>query len=248
MRIISIAIILFCAFSSYAGETRATKMAVKDGGTNMEVVTVKGGCFRMGNAFDDNRADERPVHEICVDDFNIGKYEVTNGQYKIFKPDHDSSSYEGRTLNSDDQPVVEVSWDDAVAYAKWLSVKTGRLYRLPTEAEWEFASRSGGKREKYSGGSATEGGKSNPVGQGAPNGLGIYDMNGNVCEWVSDWYDARYYEKSPKSNPLGPSAGIYRVVRGGSWLAGVAHSTLRNWLRPSYRLKDVGFRLVIADK
>jgi len=127
----------------------------------------------MGNMFDDNRADERPVHEVCVDDFNIGKYEVTNGQYKRFKPDHDSSSYEGRTLNSDAQPVVEVSWDDAVAYAKWLSAQTGKLYRLPTEAEWEFASRSGGKRGKHSDGGATRGGKSNPVGQGAPNGLGM---------------------------------------------------------------------------
>jgi len=247
MRIMTIAVIFFCAVSSYAGDTGAKNLMAKKIEGGMEVVSVKGGCFRMGNIFGDDRADERPVHKVCVDDFKIGKYEVTNGQYRKFKPDHDSQSYEERTLNSDDQPVVYVSWDDAVAYAKWLSAQTGKMYRLPTEAEWEFASRSRGKQEKYSGGSDTKNGKSNLVGQAAPNELGIYDMSGNVCEWVSDWYDARYYEKSPLNNPLGPSSGVYRVVRGGSWLAGVAPSAFRNFLNPSYRLRDVGFRLVTAE-
>lgn len=90
--------------------------------------------LEMGDTFGDGESDEKPVHEVCVNDFYMGKYEVTNGEYRKFKSGHDSKDYEGHSLNSDDQPAVYVSWDDAIAFARWLSDKTGKRYRLPTEA------------------------------------------------------------------------------------------------------------------
>jgi len=133
------------------------------------------------------------------------------------------------------------------------------LYRLPTEAEWEYAARSGGKSEKYAGTSneselgdyawydKNSGSKTHPVGQKKPNGIGIYDMSGNVWEWVNDWYDSDYYKNSPKSNPTGPSSGKeYKVLRGGSWnfYARGLEAPNRDWYEPSGRSGDVGFRLV----
>jgi len=144
-------------------------------------------------------------------------------------------------------PVIHVSWNDAVAYCDWLSKKTGQNYRLPTEAEWEYAARSGDKNYKYSWGNfGPEGRKGGniadesakriwdcswlwegyddgyaytaPVGSYEPNELGLYDMTGNVWEWCQDWYDVDYYKNSPQFDPKGPSSGSYRVLRGGSWI------------------------------
>jgi formylglycine-generating enzyme required for sulfatase activity len=215
-----------------------------------EFVFVKGGCYRMGDTFGDGRPDERPVHEVCVNDFYLGKYEVTQGQWQGvmgYNPAYHK--------NGDEYPVEQVSWNDVQGFIRKLSDKTGQFYRLPTEAEWEYAARSGGKPERYSGGDAvdalawyrsTSGGKSHPVGTKAPNGLGIHDMSGNVWEWVQDWYGSGYYSGSPRDNPKGPSSGTHRVARGGGWSAEVesCSTTDREYLIPAGGNNSMGFRLV----
>ncbi|MDO9229418.1 MAG: SUMF1/EgtB/PvdO family nonheme iron enzyme, partial [Syntrophales bacterium] len=215
-----------------------------------EFVFVKGGCYRMGDTFGDGRPDERPVHEVCVNDFYLGKYEVTQGQWQGVMG-HNPAYHK----NGDEYPVELVSWNDVQGFIRKLNDKTGQFYRLPTEAEWEYAARSGGKPEKYSGGDAvdavawyqsTSGGKPHHVGTKAPNGLGIHDMSGNVWEWVQDWYDGGYYSDSPRDNPKGPSSGTHRIGRGGSWYndARFCRSTSRYRYAPGIRDDFLGFRIV----
>ena len=205
----------------------------------------------MGDTFGDGESEEKPVHEVCVDDFYIGKYEVTQGQWKAImgsNPSHFSNC-------GDNCPVESVSWNDIQDFINKLNQKTGKSYRLPTEAEWEYAARSGGKSEKYAGTSneselgdyawydKNSGSKRHPVGQKKPNGLGIYDMTGNVWEWVNDWYDSDYYKNSPKSNPTGPSSGKeYKVLRGGGWVAGARDlvTSFRFWYVPTTRTSTSG--------
>jgi len=215
----------------------------------------------MGDTFGDGQGDEKPVHEVCVDDFYMGKYEVTNAQYRKFKSGHDSKSYEGYSLNGDNQPVVEVSWNDAKEYADWLSSKTGQRYRLPTEAEWEYAARAGSSSRNYWGSSKEDACRyanvhdrtsksafssftwenhncddgykvTAPVGSFQPNSFGLYDMMGNAWEWTNDWYGKDYYSGSPRNNPAGPSSGADRVLRGGSWFG------RPDYVRASLRIGD----------
>lgn len=196
--------------------------------TGMKFVSVKGGCFLMGDSVGDGDPNERPVREVCVSDFAIGQYEVTNIQYDLFRPNHDSGTSEGASLEKDNLPVVNVSWEDAVAYAEWLSQKSGQHYRLPTEAEWEYAARSGSKDNRFWGNSADEAckyanvadrtakehwakwttfqcsdgyGSAAPAGSFQPNGLGLYDMLGNAWEWCQDVYNAEAYSKLPEKTP-----------------------------------------------
>ena len=225
-----------------------------DSATNMEFVFVKGGCFQMGDTFGDGSSNEKPVHEVCVDDFYIGKYEVTQGQWKAIMGNNPSRFSDC----GDNCPVESASWNDIQDFINKLNQKTGKNYRLPTEAEWEYSARSGGKNEKYAGTSneselgdyawyiSNSGGKTHPVGTKQPNGLGIYDMSGNVWEWVSDWYDADYYKNSPKDNTKGPSSGSARVLRGGSWSNGAwdTRIALRYWGYPVGWGNHGGFRLV----
>ncbi|OPZ98989.1 MAG: Serine/threonine-protein kinase pkn1 [Bacteroidetes bacterium ADurb.Bin408] len=153
-------------------------------------------------------------------------------------------------------PVIHVSWNDAVAYAEWLSKKTSQTWRLPTEAEWEYAAK-GGQNYKYAGSdniaavawyNDNSGMKTQEVGQKSPNGFGLYDMTGNVWEWCSDWYKDDYYKTSGSSNPQGPSTGSYRVLRGGSWYyeARGCRSTGRDSDSPDDRSGNTGFRLVFV--
>jgi formylglycine-generating enzyme required for sulfatase activity len=172
-------------------------------------------------------ADERPVLEVCVDDFYLGKYEVTQKQWKKMMGNNPSDPLE--LLGQDNYPVVNVSWNDVQQFISRLNRQSDQRYRLPTEAEWEYAARSGGKKEKWAGtrielelGDYTWHQENSqrsihPVGQKKPNGLGLFDMSGNVWEWCQDRYDKDYYQKSLKNNPSGPSNGISRVLRGGSW-------------------------------
>jgi formylglycine-generating enzyme required for sulfatase activity len=244
--------------------------------TGMEMVYVKGGCYQMGDSFGDGQGDEKPVHEVCVDDFYMGKYEVTNAQYRKFKSGHDSKSYEGYSLNGDNQPVVEVSWNDAKEYADWLSSKTGQIYRLPTEAEWEYAARGGINSRNYWGSSKEEACRyanvadrtakrkwsgwtihecedgyevTSPVGSFQPNSFGLYDMMGNAWEWTNDWYGKDYYSGSPRNNPTGPSSGAYRVLRGGSWnsIPVSVRASDRYGNTPDYR-GGIGFRLLSTGR
>jgi formylglycine-generating enzyme required for sulfatase activity len=221
---------------------------------DIEMVYVKGGCYQMGDAFGDGANNEKPVHEVCVDDFYIGKYPVTQEQWKSVM-EKNPSRFKDCGGNC---PVEQILWEDALKFIARLNELTGKNYRLPTEAEWEYAARSGGKKEKYSGGnkagrvawySGNSGGRPHPVGTKSPNGLGIYDMSGNVWQWVQDWYGHTYYQDSPRSNPQGPESGPHRVMRGGSWLSTswFARAAYRGYLPDDFkRLDHCGLRLAIS--
>jgi formylglycine-generating enzyme required for sulfatase activity len=228
------------------GNVRALRSALIYAMYPMDFVLVKGGCYQMGDA-------NAVFHEVCVDDFYIGKYEVTQAQWSAIRGNNPSYS----SNCGDNCPVEQVSWNDIQEFIRELSQQTGKTYRLPTEAEWEYAAQSGGKSEKYAGTSSeaelgdyawydkNSGSKTHPVGQKKPNGLGIYDMTGNVWEWCSDWYDESYYKNSPKDNPQGPSNGSTRVRRGGSWSdhAWYTRAAFRYGLNPDLRNHFFGFRL-----
>jgi formylglycine-generating enzyme required for sulfatase activity len=214
----------------------------------IEMINVPGGCFQMGDTFGDGFASEKPLHEACVNDFAIGKYEVTQGQWRKVMGNNPSNF----SSCGDDCPVEQVSWNDVQEFVRKLNSQTGKRYRLPTEAEWEYAARSGGKQEKYSGGDYVDdvawykdnsGGKTHPVGQKRANGLGIHDMSGNVWEWVSDRYGD--YSSGRQQNPQGPSSGSSRVNRGGSWGddARYVRAASRSDFSPDVRRSYLGFRL-----
>ena len=220
-----------------------------DPATGMEFILVKGGCYQMGNTFGEGGSDEKPVHEVCVDNFYMGKFEVTQGEYRKIMGRNPSKSKKGKRY-----PVETVSWEDAQEFIQKLNRRTGKSFRLPTEAEWEYAARSGGRKEKYSGGGNVDsvawyghnsGGSTHRVGQKQANGLGLHDMSGNVWEWCQDWYASDYYSKSSRNNPTGPSSGSYRVSRGGGWfnLLSNVRAALRHGYQPWGRSADLGFRL-----
>ena len=205
-------------------EIYAGRKGFRDATTGMEFVFVKGGCFQMGDVFGGGGKDELPVHEVCVNDFYLGKYEVTQGEWQKAMGNNPAVA----KACGERCPVESVSWDDTGSFMRKLAQAGGKKYRLPTEAEWEFAARSGGKKEKWAGTSkerelknyaayvANARGNTQPVGKKRPNGLGLYDMSGNVWEWVGDVYGPAYYGKSNRDNPTGPDDGLSRVLRGGS--------------------------------
>ncbi len=217
-----------------------------------DMVFVPGGCFKMGDIFGGGEVDERPVHEVCVNDYYIGRYEVSQREWKEVIGNNPSNF-----RMCDNCPVEEVRWNDVQVFIKKLNERKGVNYRLPTEAEWEYAARSGGKNEKWSGTSRkaeigayawhglNSGSKTHPVGQKKPNGLEIFDMSGNVWEWVSDWYGKHYYGESPEKNPKGPPTGVYKVFRGGGFYLEPAYlrTTLRFSVNPDYKNNALGFRL-----
>jgi formylglycine-generating enzyme required for sulfatase activity len=217
------------------------------------LVGVPGGTYTMGS--NDGDKDERPGHTVTVKTFSIARTETTVAQWREF------CTATGRKMpevpwfgQQEDHPIVNVSWDNAIAYCQWLSEKTGKHYRLPTEAEWEFAARGGlkTKNHSYSGANLPDSvgwisGKSNgpmSVAKKPPNELGLFDMTGNVWEWCSDWYEVNYYTGSPKENPTGPKNGLYHSLRGGGWDNGPRKNTFRNPLSPSSRNHNKGFRVV----
>jgi formylglycine-generating enzyme required for sulfatase activity len=221
---------------------------------DIPMVFVEGGSFDMGS----NRggADEQPIHTVFLPDFYISKYEVTESQWDaVMKNDTNICYFEGCL----DCPVERVSWNGIQVYLQKLNEITGMNYRLPTEAEWEYAARGGklSKGYKYSGSNKadsvawTDGNSYNmvhPVGKKTPNELGIYDMSGNVFEWCSDWYSQDYYSISPKEDPAGPETGEKKVMRGGSWFfdrAGIRVAD-RDCANPDYRYGYVGFRLCLS--
>jgi len=219
--------------------------------TGMEFVPVKGGCYLMGDIFGDGEPDEKPVHEVCLDDFYLGMYVVTQGQWKAIMGINPCTYNYG-----EDHPVEQVTWNDVQIFIRKLNQRAKEKYRLPTEAEWEYAARSGGKLEKWAGTSNiskleryawynnNSGGWTQPVGQKIPNGLGLYDMNGNVWEWVQDAYQDDAYLKHFRMNPVIES-GKDRILRGGSWLddAGSLRSTTRYRFNPDFHYRNLGFRL-----
>jgi len=211
---------------------------------------IPAGEFQMGDSFNEGHTNERPVHTVYLDAFYIDRYEVTNALYKKFieATGHQTSRYwNDPSYNQPDQPVVGVSWDDAEAYARW----AGK--RLPSEAEWEKAARGGLVGKRYPLGNDISHNDANydnaigittPVGKFPPNGYGLYDMAGNVGEWVADWYLWNYYDISPQKNPNGPDTGSSRVHRGGTLVNSPSYSrcAFRNYHHPSLTPYHIGFR------
>ena len=249
----------------------------REAATGMEFVKVPSGCFLMGDTWGDGQGDEKPVHEVCLDGFFMGRFEVTNAQFRKFRPGHSSGTYEGNSLDGDNQPVTNISWYDAAAFARWLSEQSGRFFRLPTEAEWEYAARGGTTGRNFWGDSPVDACRSangadvtarsqwpdwtttdcndgyrvsSPVGSFLPNAYGLYDMMGNAWEWTNDWYDSTYYFKNHKSNPHGPETGKLKIPRGGGW--GNASECVRvadrNGFSPDFSILFLGFRLISPVK
>jgi formylglycine-generating enzyme required for sulfatase activity len=217
----------------------------------MQFVNIPAGNFMMGCSAADPEcnADEKPSHRVSITrSFEMGKYQVTQAEYEALTNVNPSYS-KGPNL-----PVEGVSWEDALKFCEAMSRKgDGYRYRLPTEAEWEYAARAGNSSCRY--GLLVEiawsrdnsGGKSHPVGEKKPNAFGLFDTLGNVWEWVQDWYSLTYYSHSPESDPQGPDSGEYRLARGGSWrgvVRGQARVSSRYMLKPNVRSIVVGFRCV----
>ena len=211
------------------------------------MIEITGGWFWMGS---DERPDESPVHRVWVDAFALSPLQVTNEEYARFAP---PPRCDDPRFNDPQQPVVAVSWHDAVAYCEWLSGVTGRACRLPSEAEWEYAARGGVDGNRYPWGDEPPQSRHDyglrwrngpeRVGTGEPYGFGLYEMCENVHEWCSDWYAA--YVTAETRNPHGPDTGTRRVSRGGSWRHDVKISrcAARSSLLPEFRYEDYGFRV-----
>ena len=245
-----------------------------------EMVFVKGGTFTMGATSEQGTSerDEHPTHQVTLSDFYIGKYEVSQQLWEYVMK-YSGTCADGSSMSAyasdvwldsnpsssdgvgDYYPAYYVSWDDIVnIFIPRLNRITGKTFRLPTEAEWEYAARGGkqSKGYKYSGSNTVDDVawyNYNPYivnssvygGTKAPNELGIYDMSGNVGEWCSDWYSSSYYSSSPSINPIGPSSGSRRVYRGGSWVCYEYNCrvSVRLNRRPDHRSSLIGFRLVM---
>lgn len=216
-------------------------------GVTFEMVPVEGGQFLMGSDDADAFDNEKPAHKETVNDFSIGKTEVTQALWETVMGSN-PSFHKGSDL-----PVENVSWEDCTAFITKLNEKTGKNFRLPTEAEWEFAARGGKKSKnyKYSGSNAIEdvawhlsnsGEKTHPVAMKTPNELGLYDMTGNVSEWTSDKWSANY-----DSARNGGSSGDYRTYRGGNWNSDswVCHTSYRDRRYESGISYCLGFRIAL---
>ncbi len=282
---------IYCPGGQYCAEVEERLKTRTD-----PMLLIKGGTFQMGS--NDGENDEKPVHTVTVPDFYLSKYEVKVAEFRVFvgetkyetDAEKDGGSYgyegtewkkiEGRNWRHDPEgnpaqenhPVINVSWNDAVAYCDWLSKKTGQTYRLPTEAEWEYAAGNGSRHSKYSWGNGDPAGKKGgslrdetskqkfawgsiwdgytdgyattaPVGSFDANDFGLYDMTGNVWEWCSDWKGT--YPAAAQTNPKGPASGSYRVLRGGSWNDNPQYCRVagRYYYAPGVRDSVVGFRL-----
>lgn len=228
-----------------------TETFMLPGDVPLVMVVIPAGTFSMGSTSGGD--DERPVHEVTISqDFQLGQVEVTQAQWEaVMGMGSNPSNFSGP-----DRPVEKVSWNDAQAFIAALNSLTGETFRLPTEAEWEYACRAGTTTEYHFGESFSgaenyawnmlnSGGEAQDVGQKLPNEFGLYDMNGNVWEWCNDWYGMNYYSISPNTDPTGPETGGARVARGGSWHnpAEYARSALRWWFDATYAFDTIGFRL-----
>jgi formylglycine-generating enzyme required for sulfatase activity len=228
-----------------------------------ETVLIPTGSFNMGQK-DPNigcykcSVDEQPVHRIELTAFEIGRFEVTNAQYLPFAVATGRENAEWRQFfkrGRENYPVVNVSWTDAQSYCAWLQSITGKEYRLPTEAEWEYSSRAE-TANLYIFGNELSNKEANfrnkdgavQVGKYKPNRFGLYDTLGNVWEWCSDWYSEDYYSKSPEKNPQGPSSGQFKVLRGGSWLTNLYETRVANRAchNTGFILDGRGFRVAAS--
>jgi len=228
-------------------KSRATSDAsLSDTFLNMDFVSIKADCFAMGGG--EELSDEVPEHKVCItQDYVLGKYEVTQAQWLQVMGNNPSK------FIADNKPVESVSWNDVQTFIAKLNQQTGLTYRLPTEAEWEYACRAK-ENNRYCGSNSISNvawyddnanNRSHEVGERKANALGLYDMTGNVAEWVEDWYAHGYYENSALNNPKGALVGTSRVVRGGSWSSfeDLGRTVARYRSNPDDRFNYLGFRL-----
>ena len=246
---VAVAVLMVAATTATADEPSVSQLP------EIEMVYVEGGTFTMGATLEQDRDAyyrELPTHIVALDSYYIGKYEVTQRLWKAVMGNNPSA------FVGDDLPVECVSWNDVQEFLSKLNRMTGKKYRLPTEAEWEFAARGGNRScgYNYSGGNSigdvawcawNSDSKTHAVGTKSPNELGIYDMSGNVLEWCQDWYGS--YSSSSQRNPKGPNSGSYRVYRGGSWcdygwLCRVSYRKSSD--HPFYGGNRHGFRLALS--
>ena len=218
------------------------------------MVYVSGGTFTMGATSEqgsDAYDDEKPTHSVTLNSYYICKYEVTQALWRAVMGCN-SSKFKGDNL-----PVENVSWNDCQTFIKRLNSYTGRNFRLPTEAEWEFAARGGNysRHYKYSGSNNLDdvawytdnsGSRTHPVGTKQANELGLYDMSGNVWEWCSDWYGS--YSSYSQTDPTGPNSGSYRMGHGGGWPDGarICRTSNRSYDTPDGSSNSLGLRLVLS--
>jgi len=235
-------------FAQQKAKTYRTKTKLEP-----EMVLVQGGTFYMGS--DTGVNDELPIHNVSVSRFKMGKYEVTQAQWKAVMGANPSKFNTCATC-----PVENVNWYDVQEYLKKLNAITHKKYRLPTEAEWEYAARGGNKSKNYSySGSnivdeaswykGNSKGKTEPCGSKKPNELGLYDMNGNVWEWCNDWYSEKDTPNSPDKNPQGSKSGTLKILSGGCWYLDSSYCRLgfRYYDNPKYNYEYVGFRIVVSE-
>lgn len=239
-------------------------------------------CPAQGTVDENALEEEAPQHEVYISKgFQLGVYEVTLGQFKLFlaslndneRAKIETKSFKNANTHGDEAAVASVSWEDAQAFISWLNQKEGgQKYRLPTEAEWEYAARAGSKTIYFWGDTLEKAPEyawfntghadlriwfpenrfnkkedfPHPVGLKKPNTWGLYDMAGNVWEWVNDRYSTTYYQNSPKTDPTGPKKGITRCFRGGSWYGSATNlrSAFRGLNVPTHRSNSIGFRVL----
>lgn len=237
------------------------------GGVSFTMVYVEGGTFTMGCTLEQGGcgSDEKPTHSVTLSDYFIGETEVTQALWEavmgttVRQQRNKASTLWPMCGEGGNYPMYYVSWDECCEFVKRLNQMTGRTFRLPTEAEWEYAARGGNKSSvyRYSGSNnissvawydGNSGSSTHPVAQKQANELGLYDMSGNVWEWCSDWYGRSYYSSSPQSNPKGLSSGSSRVLRGGSCINNARYCRVsdRNYIAPSLYYGNSGFRLVLS--
>ena len=240
------------------GATPITPPASQDrsftvGGVTFKMIAVEGGTFTMGatnEQGDDAWDSEKPIHSVTLSSYSIGETEVTQALWQVVMGSNPSN------FSGSNKPVETVSWDDCQDFIRKLNALTGENFRLPTEAEWEYAARGGNKSRgyKYAGSNTIDnvawyydnsGSQTHNVATKSPNELGLYDMSGNVWEWCQDWYGD--YSSGSQTNPTGPSSGSYRVYRGGGWIynARDCRVSIRNYLTPDYRSSNLGLRLAL---
>ncbi|MCI5145141.1 MAG: formylglycine-generating enzyme family protein, partial [Candidatus Electrothrix sp. AR3] len=238
--------------------------------TGMELAHIPKGCFQMGSPAENKERnfDEGPLHRVCVEEFWLGKYEVNQKLWQKIKGDNPALFKKGK-----DYPVEQISWHDVQDFISRLNKMTSRKFRLPFEAEWEYAARAGTATSRYWGqeiscDKAMYENNANwhsngcadallaqgltldstaPVGSYPANPFGLHDMLGNVREWCEDWFLPDYYVSSPQDNPKGPSSGSVRVIRGGGWVDSSRYlrAAARSGIAPEKRDFNLGFRLVL---
>jgi len=267
--------LLLVVAAARAGAAQAEETADPGSLTNsigMQLVPIRPGEFLMGSPpTEQPRGVDEQRHPVKITRaFYLGKYEVTQDQYERIagsNPSYFAAGGGGADSVADQDtsqlPVETVSWDDAVEFCRLLSelpeeVEAGRVYRLPSEAEWEYACRAGTTTAFHAGTAlgvrqanidTIAGTRTVQVGSYAANPFGLHDMHGNVLEWCADWYDAAYYAASPREDPPGPATGTVRVLRGGSWgfTASSSRSANRFWYAPTFRTSCLGFRVAVTS-